>query len=389
MRTAPLRDLVDSLGGGTPSTSRPDYYGGSIPWVTPKDMKTVEVADSQVRITEAGLANSSARQVPAGSVLIVVRSGVLKHTLPVAIATRPVAINQDLRALLPLRDIDARYLLHLLRAKSPQVLRWVRATTADNFQFSRLLDLEVPLPPLDEQRRLARVLDKAESIGARRSRTLTLLAELREADFVRRFGDPQSNPLGHPIRTVGELVASTEYGSGKKAAADGRYAVLRMGNLTADGRLNLRDLKYMDMSDRERNRYLVRRGDLLFNRTNSADLVGKTAVVRTDEPMAYAGYLIRVRMADGHSPEYLAAFLNSTYGKRILRRTAKSIIGMANINARELRAIKIPVPPLGAQRAFEQAVARMEGHRERLQAQLNELDALFAALQHRAFTGQL
>ena len=106
------------------------------------------------------------------------------------------------------------------------------------------------------------------------------------------------------------------------------------GNLTVDGRIDPTGSKLTDLAADKFERYTVRRGDLLFNRTNSPDLVGKTAVYGSDVPMAYAGYLIRVRFNDEVDSHYVAGYLNSGHGKTVLRNMCKSIIGMANINAK-------------------------------------------------------
>src|SRR5689334_8067311 len=98
--SALLSDLVQFVGGGTPSKSKPEYFEGDIPWVTPKDMKATQIRSAQDRITQEALDNSATRLIPENSVLVVVRSGVLKHSLPVAINRVPVAINQDLKALI-------------------------------------------------------------------------------------------------------------------------------------------------------------------------------------------------------------------------------------------------------------------------------------------------
>lgn len=101
-------------------------------------------------------------------------------------------------------------------------------------------------------------------------------------------------------------------------------------------------------------------GDILFNRTNSAELVGKTAIFRGVKPMAYAGYLIRLRANEKADPEFVSGVLNSRYGKRTLRGICKSIIGMANINGKEVQAIPIPQPPLPLQREFAVQVLAVE-----------------------------
>ena len=133
-----LDDLVSIVGGGTPSRSRPEYFGGDIPWITSKDMKRWDINSSLEYITQKGLSESATRMVPAGSILIVNRSGILKHTLPIGIARRPLAINQDLKALIPNDGVDSEYLARYIQCRAPTVLQWVRATTADNFPASML-----------------------------------------------------------------------------------------------------------------------------------------------------------------------------------------------------------------------------------------------------------
>lgn len=161
-----------------------------------------------------------------------------------------------------------------------------------------------------------------------------------------------------------------------------------MNNVTKNGEIDLRDLKFMS-KDSVDDRYLVRSGDVLFNRTNSADLVGKTAVYRYTDPIAYAGYLVRVRVNTENDPEYLSAFLNSRYAKRVLRNMCKNIIGMANINARELQSVAIPQPPLELQREFARRKVVIDSMKSTHRVHLAELDALFASVQDRAFRGEL
>jgi type I restriction enzyme, S subunit len=145
----------------------------------------------------------------------------------------------------------------------------------------------------------------------------------------------------------------------------------------------------MDLPKHQRERWLVRTGDVLFNRTNSVDLVGKTAIFRGAKPMVYAGYLIRMRVREENDPEYLAAFLNTRYLKQVLRGMCESIIGMANINSTEVQLVKIPEPAPSLQREFARRVSAVEQMRASHRVSLAELDSLFASLQHRALRGKL
>jgi len=121
-------------GGGTPSKNHPEYFTGAIPWVSPKDMKSLIIENSIDHITEEALANSTAKLIPPNSVLMVIRSGILKHTLPVAINTISVAINQDMKAFVPNRRITAEYLLYYFKAIEKDILGGVRGVTADNIR---------------------------------------------------------------------------------------------------------------------------------------------------------------------------------------------------------------------------------------------------------------
>ncbi len=113
---ARLGDLGRWSGGGTPSKSKATYWmNGTIPWVSPKDMKTEIVGNSEDWITEDAVENSSTKRVPARSILMVVRSGILSHTFPIAVCDREVTLNQDMRALIPREGIESRYLARVLR----------------------------------------------------------------------------------------------------------------------------------------------------------------------------------------------------------------------------------------------------------------------------------
>ena len=123
---------------------------------------------------------------------------------------------------------------------------------------------------------------------------------------------------------------------------------------------NLSSIKYINVSDNEVEKYVVRKGDILFNRTNSKELVGKTCVFKEDIDMIIAGYIIRVRVNEKVNAEYLSAVLNSKYGKNTLFDMCKAIVGQANINAQELQNIKIIIPPIELQNQFAEFVEQVE-----------------------------
>lgn len=306
------------------------------------------------------------------------------HTRAVKYIDFPFAMGADgTKILVPKKGDDCRYLYHAIKA-----IKIEEAGYSRHFKF--LKESRIPLPSLEQQSRIAKILDATEALRAKRRESLDQLDALLQSTFLDLFGDPITNPLNWEMGMVGDLLESANYGTSKKADERiGQYPILRMGNITYQGGWDLSSMKYIDLDDRETKKYLVRKGDILFNRTNSKELVGKTAVYRFDEPMAFAGYLVRARVSSRADPEYIAAFMNSHQTKSRLVTMCKSIVGMANINAKEFQAIPIPIPPVGRQRKFADIVKSILCQKDFLSSHLSELDVLFSSLQQRAFSGNL
>jgi type I restriction enzyme S subunit len=150
-----LGELGVWAGGATPSMGNPVYWtGGTIPWVTSKDMKRLVIADTIDHVTRSGVDGSSCRLIPAPSLLFVMRSGILQHTLPVALTSDTVTVNQDLKALTPRPGLDAEYLLFCILARREQIRRRCMkdGTTVQSIEFEALKNYKIPLPPtVDEQ----------------------------------------------------------------------------------------------------------------------------------------------------------------------------------------------------------------------------------------------
>lgn len=283
--------------------------------------------------------------------------------------------------------ITRRYLYYAVRAAMTLIRSRIHGATMQHITKPVFEAIPIPLPSLTDQHRITDVLDKADVLRQKRRDAIRKSDELVQSVFIDQFGDPKSNPKAWPERALGELVDEVTYGTSSKAGDSGEFPVLRMNNITYAGSWDFSSLKYMELLPGERERYLVRQGDILFNRTNSKELVGKTAVYRRETPMAYAGYLIRVRANAENDSEYISAFLNSRYGKAVLQNMCKSIIGMANINATELKSIRIMQPDTKLQRRFAEAVRTILTEKEKMLQAAKLTDDLFAGLQHRLFSG--
>jgi len=210
------------------------------------------------------------------------------------------------------------------------------------------------LPPLDEQRRIVDILKRAGSIRRLRKQALKTTQELIPAIFVDMFGDPATNPKGWEMVTIGEVLTDVDYGTSQKATeAPAGLPVLRMGNVNYHGDLDLENLKYAELTMADRDKYLLQAGDLLFNRTNSKELVGKVGIWDGRFDAVAASYFIRLR-ADRTKchPVYLWVFFNTRFMKQRLFETARGAIGQSNINAKELKAFPVAQPPLALQEEF-------------------------------------
>lgn len=289
------------------------------------------------------------------------------------------------------RYIDKNYLRYAINSKLDLIIDQAHGGVGlKHITKGKLEAVEIPLPSLPEQKRIAAILDKADAIRRKRQQAIQLADDFLRAVFLDMFGDPVTNPKGFPVGTIRDLVDTANYGSSAKASeTEGEFPMLRMGNITYSGAIDFSGLKYVDLSKNEQPKYLVGKGDLLFNRTNSKELVGKTAVYDRDDVAAIAGYLVRVRMNEKGNSYYVSGYLNSTHGKSTLQSMCKSIVGMANINAQEMQNIQILLPPIEIQNKY---AAIFQATKQRLRSQSQSegnLADLFSALSQKAFRGEL
>lgn len=284
-------------------------------------------------------------------------------------------------------ELNQQYLYYYL--KSDFALHRIKAVATgsvrDNLKLEMLKNFPIRIPRVEEQEYIVQVLDKAKNIINLRRNELQKLDDLIKARFVEMFGDPIENPKNWEITTVGDIVTEVRYGTSKPAVDGGQYPYLRMNNLTADGHLDLRDLKYIDISDEEIEKCVVRTGDVLFNRTNSIDLVGKTAVFDFSEEMVIAGYIIRVRLKKNMLPVVFSEYMNLKALKDILRSMAKGAVNQANINAQELQSIRIYLPDIELQKQFVTIKTQIDKSKATVQKALDETQLLFDSLMQQYF----
>ena len=380
-----LGNICRFQSGGTPSKGRPEFFNGTIPWITTTALNGGNIGkESAVDwISEQAIKESAAKIVPAFSIMVGTRVGVGK----VAINTMSMSTNQDIVSLL---DIDESiwskaFLCKFLQAKGAFLNAQARGATIKGIKIDVLSELELPEIPIEEQQHISQIIDKVKTTISIRQSQLQKLDELVKARFVEMFGAYPLNPMGWKKGTIRDVVADVRYGSSRPAVDGGKYPYLRMNNITYGGELDLSDVKRIYVPENELEKCTVRRGDVLFNRTNSKELVGKTCVYDRDEMMVLAGFVIRVRVNDLILPEFLSAFLNTDFSKRTLLGMCKAAIGQANINAQEMQSIGIYIPPIERQQEFVQFKNQTDKSKAAVQKALDETQMLFDSLMQKYF----
>ena len=284
-----------------------------------------------------------------------------------------------------------KYIYHYLNSDYflNQKNKLCKGATQKAINNDGLKQIDIVLYDDNIQAKIVELLDKAQELIDKRKEQIEALDELVKSQFIEMFGSPSTNPKGWEMTTIGKITTDVRYGTSKAAVEGGKYPYLRMNNITYSGHLDLNNLKYIDIEDDELEKCIVRKGDVLFNRTNSAELIGKTCVFDLKEPMIIAGYIIRVRLINEVLPIYLSMFLNSDYGKGLLRGMAKGAVNQANINAQELKSIKIAIPPIELQNQFADFVKQTDKLKFEMEKSLKELEDNFNSLMQKSFKEEL
>jgi type I restriction enzyme S subunit len=287
-------------------------------------------------------------------------------------------------------NIFPRYLYHWFSTEKIQRLArsfGQQTTNISNLNHSRCLELQIPLPPLDEQRRIAAILDKADALRRKRKRAIELLDETI-ASLVKHDLDASTSIY------LGELITDgPTNGLYKPSSAynDGGHPILRINNFYRGKIVNIETLKRLTISREELARYRLNENDIIINRVNSLEYLGKSAIVpRLREATVFESNMMRFEI--DHStmlPEVCIALLQINDIKRQILSKAKNAVNQSSINQKDVMALRLPLPRMEAQRRFVTRTKAIVEITHQMLVQSSMVDLLFSSLQHRAFSGQL
>jgi type I restriction enzyme, S subunit len=323
--SSPEHWLTVSLGqlgtwrtGATPAKSHPAYWSnGTIPWVSPKDVKRSHIETAVDKVTQRALDDTRLQLVPPGSILFVTRSGILARTLPMAVTVVPVVINQDIRAVTPASEIDPLFLYYQLYWRASDILRKTvkPGTTVQSVDFKLLQQVEIALPPLSEQRAIA---SRLAAINASLGSVQTQIADvLRSLDAYERAvllqalsKQPRQN--GNlkgladtrlvELADIAEIQGGLTLGRRHRATEFVSRPYLRVANVQR-GHLDLTEVKEVLVTPAEAVRYQLQPGDILMNEGGDRDKLGRGWV--WDGEIAdclHQNHVFRVRLKDKAFP---------------------------------------------------------------------------------------
>ena len=283
---------------------------------------------------------------------------------------------------------EPRFVSHFFQTENywAQIAKGARGVAQPGVNATTLKALQIPLPPLAEQRRIAEVLDRAEALRAKRRAALAQLDSLTQSLFLDLFGDPTRNLKGWDTAPFGSQIKGVRYGTGSPPIyADEGFPFIRATNVKG-GTVVRKGLKFISSSEAEKiKKCRISAGDLIVVR--SGVNAGDCALIPEEFDGSYAGYDLIVEL-DCVSAVFYNFFINSNYGKQMMDRLTRRA-AQPHLNADQLRGLTTIVPPISLQREFARRVTAVEALKTAQRASLAELDALFATLQHRAFCGEL
>ena len=273
-------------------------------------------------------------------------------------------------------------------------------TTIPNLSRSRLAGLDVPQPPLDEQQAISAALRRVRNAVRAQDQSVAVAQDLKRAAMRTLFthglrGEAQKEtevgpvPESWEVAAIEDVAVSTQYGLSMRGGTSGAYPILRM-NCQEDGKVHYRDIQFVDLDSESYDRFRVIPGDLLFNRTNSIELVGRTAIVDDDRPAVFASYLVRLVVDTNRCiPEFLNFFMNWPRTQEEIKKLASRAVGQANINATKLRTVLFPLPTIDEQREIVTVLNAVDRKIDLHRRKRAVLEDLFKALLHKLMTGEV
>ena len=387
---AKLGEVCTIVSGSTPKTSVTSYWDGNIKWITPAELNedTFYIMDSVRHITEEGKEKTGLSYLPAGTVILSSRAPIGKT----AIAGCEMCCNQGFKNLICSDAIYNEYLYFFLKSKTDYLNSLGRGATFKEISKSIVESIEIPLPEVNQQKEIAEKFKKLEQLISLRKQQLAKLDELVKARFVEMFGDSVANTKNFPSTTLETVMTvfpqnglykpQTDY-----VQDDTGIPILRIDAFYNGKVTNWNTLKRLICSETEIDRYLLKENDIVINRVNSIEYLGKCAhIVGLKEKTVFESNMMRFHMDEKKvNAVYVTEVLCTEDIYRQILRRAKKSVNQASINQEDVKSLEILVPPLSLQNQFAAFVERVDQQKQTVQQSLEKLELMKKALMQEYF----
>ena len=384
-----LGDICKFQSGGTPSKSNPDYFGGTIPWITTIALtgNIINETNAVQWITPKAIQETAAKIVPEYSIMVGTRVGVGK----IAINSVPMSTSQDVVSLINIDSErwDKEYLCKLILSRNNYLLSQARGATIKGIKIDILAELIIPDVPLSEQRRIAATLDKVDNLISKRRQQLDKLDELVKARFVEMFGDTIINPHELPSVSLSNL-ANIVSGitKGRKTNGEELFEVPYMAvSNVKSGYIDWTTVKTIEATKSEIEQYHLQPFDVLMTEGGDPDKLGRGAIIQNPpKDCIHQNHIFRVRVDSSCLlPQYLEEYLQHPKAKKYFLGCAKQTTGIASINMTQLRNLPVLLPSLEQQKKFSDFTEQISHHKLTIQRSLDKMETLKKALMQQYF----
>lgn len=303
-------------------------------------------------------------------------------------------INQRVAIIRAKDEITADYLKFFFSGEFlDDLLKNAGGAAQPNLSPKQLLLMEIPLPPLAEQRRIAAILDQADELRQKRSQAIEKLDQLLQATFIDMFGDPVSNPNNYEqVELDNFILVGPQNGLYKPANMYGQGTpIVRIDGFKSGDIIDNKEFKRLSLEKSDIKKYKLNKFDLLINRVNSPEYIGKTALIRNlEESTVFESNMMRFAVDTSKlDTYYLLFFLKQQFVLNQIANKRKDAVNQSSINQQDVKSLIINVPPIELQIAFSNFFQKLEKNRNLFKQQVLNFDNLFKALQNQAFSGTL